>query len=125
MIKHGSWLKRCLLRLIKLWKMFFVLNIVSDIQSTVENLGWVFNSRSGRVYVMHLCYYETKVPNLKLKTRPKQLLDYLLLDTALPGSGSLRLSYWFLPFYSNNINILISMLSKKHFFIFVTGVPDK
>ncbi len=97
--------------------MFFVLNIVSDIQSTGQNLGWVFNSRSGRVYVMHLCWHETKAPNLKLKTQPKELLDYLLLDTALPGSGSLRLSYWFLPFYSNNINILISMLSKNTFFL--------
>ncbi len=26
------------------------------------------------VYVMHLCWYEVKLPNLKLKTRYKQLL---------------------------------------------------
>ncbi len=103
--------------------MFFVLNVVSDIQSTGQNLGWVFNSRSGRLYVMHLCWHETKAPNLKLKTQPKQLLD-----NALHGSSSLSLSFWFLPFYFNNINqsyILISMLSKNTFFIFVTDVPDK
>jgi hypothetical protein len=33
---------------------------------------------------MQLRYYETILPNLKLKTRPKQLLGFLPLDIALP-----------------------------------------
>jgi hypothetical protein len=33
-----------------------------------------------------LCFFETKMPNLKLKTRPKQLLGSLLLVIALPGT---------------------------------------
>jgi hypothetical protein len=44
----------------------------------------VFNNRSDRMFVMHLFGYEAKQPNLKLKTRPKQLLDYLPLALALP-----------------------------------------
>ncbi len=32
---------------------------------------------------MHLCFYEAKWPNLKLKTRLKQLLGYLPLAFAL------------------------------------------
>ena len=35
---------------------------------------------------MQLSYFETKLPNLMLKTRPKQLLGYLPLDIALPVS---------------------------------------
>jgi len=35
------------------------------------------------VYAMQLWYYETILPNLKLKTRPKQLLGSLPLDIAL------------------------------------------
>ncbi len=34
---------------------------------------------------MQLWYYETILPNLKLKTRPKQLLGSLPLDIALPA----------------------------------------
>jgi hypothetical protein len=40
-----------------------------------------------RVYVMQLWYCETILPNLKLKTRPKQLLGSLPLDIALPDIG--------------------------------------
>jgi hypothetical protein len=43
----------------------------------------VFNSRSGRVYVVHSCYYKAKRPNLKLKAHTKHLLGSLPLDIAL------------------------------------------
>jgi hypothetical protein len=36
---------------------------------------------------MQLSCFETKLPNLMLKTRPKQLLGSLPLDTALPGKA--------------------------------------
>jgi hypothetical protein len=32
------------------------------------------------MYVMHFSCIETKLPNLELKTRPKQLLGSLLID---------------------------------------------
>jgi hypothetical protein len=35
------------------------------------------------MYPMHLSCYETKQPNLKLKTRPRQLLGCLPLDISL------------------------------------------
>jgi hypothetical protein len=38
------------------------------------NLGQVFNSRSGCMCAAHLLYPKAKRPNLKLKTRPKQLI---------------------------------------------------
>ncbi len=46
--------------------------------------GPSFNYTSDRMFVMHLFGYEAKQPNLKLKTRPKQLLGYLPLVFALP-----------------------------------------
>ncbi len=36
------------------------------------------------MFVMHLLCYEAKQPNLKMKTRPKQLLGSLPLAFALP-----------------------------------------
>jgi hypothetical protein len=47
------------------------------VSETGQNQGLVFNSRLGCVHAMQLHCYETKQPNLKLKTRPKQLLDPL------------------------------------------------
>ncbi len=40
------------------------------------NLGRVFNSRSSFMWVVHLFCYEAKWPNLKLKTRRKQLFTF-------------------------------------------------
>jgi hypothetical protein len=48
-----------------------------------QNLGRVFNSKSGYVHVMQLHCFETKLLNLMLKTQPKQLLGSHLLDIAL------------------------------------------
>ncbi len=45
-----------------------------------QNVGRVFNSRSGYVRDIQLCCFETKLPNLMLKTVSKQLLG------SLPGS---------------------------------------
>jgi hypothetical protein len=50
---------------------------------TRQNLGRVFSCRSGLVHAMHLLCYGVKLPNLKLKTRPKQLLGSLPLDIVL------------------------------------------
>ena len=38
---------------------------------------------------MYLFCYEAKQPNLKLKTRPKQLLGYYLLAFALPAHSQI------------------------------------
>jgi hypothetical protein len=48
-------------------------------------MGRVFNSRSGIEYIL-LCI-RAKLPNLELKTRPKQLLGPLPLAFALPKPG--------------------------------------
>jgi hypothetical protein len=58
---------------------------MDKLQLTTQNLGRVFNSRGGNVYAMHSCGYQSKLPNLKLKTQPKQLLGSLPLGFALPG----------------------------------------
>jgi hypothetical protein len=54
------------------------------LQLTGQNLGRVFNFRSGHLHAAHSWRYEVKLPNLKLKTWPKHLLGYILLDIALP-----------------------------------------
>jgi hypothetical protein len=46
------------------------------------------------MFVMHLFCYEAKQPNLKLKTRPKQLLGYLPLAFALPALSYISIDWW-------------------------------
>jgi hypothetical protein len=58
---------------------------MDKLQLAGQNLGRVFNSRSGCMCARHLFCYEAKQPNLKLKTRPKQLLGSLPIGFALPG----------------------------------------
>jgi hypothetical protein len=60
---------------------------MDTLQLTGLNLGRVFNFRNGRVHAMHLHCCRVKLPNLKLKTRPKQLLGSLPLDIVLPALG--------------------------------------
>jgi hypothetical protein len=59
---------------------------VDKLQITGQNLDRVFNSRSGRVHAKQLHFSETEQPNLKLKTRIKQLLGSLPLYIALPAT---------------------------------------
>jgi hypothetical protein len=54
---------------------------MDKLQLTGQNLGRVFNFRSGCLHSAHLRRHQVKLPNLKLKTRPKQLLGSLPLDT--------------------------------------------
>ncbi len=56
---------------------------------TGQNLGRVFNFRSGHFHAAHLWCNPVKLLNLKLKTRPKQLLVSLPLDITLPVWGSI------------------------------------
>ncbi len=51
--------------------------IMDKLQVKGQNMGRVFNSRSGCTCPIHLSCYEAKLPNLKLKTRLKQLLGSL------------------------------------------------
>jgi hypothetical protein len=59
--------------------------IMDKLQLTGQNMVRVFNSRSACMDAMQLLYFETKLPNLMLKTRPKQLLGSLPLDITLPA----------------------------------------
>jgi hypothetical protein len=52
---------------------------MDKLQLTGQNLGRVFDSRSGSVHALQLHFSETEQPNLELKTRPKQLLGSLPL----------------------------------------------
>ena len=45
-----------------------------------QKLGRAIKSRSGCMHAMHFHLFEAKRPNLKLKSLPKQLLIFLLLD---------------------------------------------
>ncbi len=49
---------------------------MDKLKLTGQNLGRVFKSKSGCMCVVHLLCSEAIRPNLKLKTRPKQLLGY-------------------------------------------------
>ncbi len=61
---------------------------MEKLKLTGRNLRQVFNSRLGRAFIGHAILHITTQPNLKLKTRPKQLLGYLLLDFILPDLGN-------------------------------------
>jgi hypothetical protein len=58
---------------------------MDKLKLTGQNLGRVFNSRLGHASIHRAIVCITKGPNLKLKTRPKQLLGSLLLVFALTG----------------------------------------
>jgi hypothetical protein len=57
---------------------------MDKLQLSGRNLGRVFNSRSGCLCAIQLNWFETKLPGLKMKTRPKQLLGSLPSDIMLP-----------------------------------------
>jgi hypothetical protein len=69
------------------WTFLYSSNGQTSVNRT--NLGRVFNSRSGCMYVMNLCCYEAKQPNLNLKTQPKQLLGYCPLAFVLPTPATI------------------------------------
>jgi hypothetical protein len=58
---------------------------MDKLQLTGQNLGRVFNFRSGRLHDATFLVLSVKLPNLQLKTRPKQLLSSLPLVIVLPG----------------------------------------
>jgi hypothetical protein len=60
---------------------------MDKLQVTGQNLGRVFNSRSGCMCARLLRCHETKLPDLKLKTRSKIILDYLLINIAHPDTA--------------------------------------
>jgi hypothetical protein len=62
-----------------------------QIQLTGRNLGRVFNFRFGHLQAEHFRCCQVKLPNLKLKTRPKQLLGSLLFVITLPAMIKINL----------------------------------
>jgi hypothetical protein len=56
---------------------------MDKLQLTGQNLGRVFNFRSGHLHAATFLVLSVKPSNLQLKTRPKQLLGSLTLDIAL------------------------------------------
>ncbi len=60
---------------------------MDKLQLKGQNLGRVFNFGNGRVHAVHFLCFVSKLPNLKLKARPGQLLGSLPLDIALAGSS--------------------------------------
>jgi hypothetical protein len=47
------------------------------LKPTGQNLGRVYNFRNGRLHAVHFLCYGVKLPNIKFKTWPKQLLGSL------------------------------------------------
>jgi len=67
---------------------------MDKLKLTGRNLGRVFKFRWGCLNAIQLYYFKTELPDIKLKTRPNQLLGSLPLDIALPG--------WFNVLFSVN-----------------------
>jgi hypothetical protein len=65
---------------------------MDKLQLTGRNQGRVFNSRA--VCAMQLSCFETKLPNLMLRTQPQQHLGSLPLDIALPGYAYPNIMGW-------------------------------
>jgi hypothetical protein len=88
-----------------------VLSVFTDISQNIheqklkltgQNLGLVFNSRSGRMLTTRLLPSLPKLPALKLNTRPKQLLGYLPLAFSLTKTAD-RLS----PFLKHGSQVIV------------------
>jgi hypothetical protein len=58
---------------------------MDKLQLTGQNLGQDLIFRFGHLHAKHFLCYQVKLPTLKFKTRPKQLLGSLLLVIAFPG----------------------------------------
>jgi hypothetical protein len=58
---------------------------MDKLQLTGQNLGRVFNFKSGHLHADTFLVLSVKRPNLQLKTWPEQLLAYLPLVNALPS----------------------------------------
>ncbi len=56
---------------------------MDKLQLTGQKLGRVYNFRNGHLHTEHFGRYQVKLPNLKLKTQPKQLLGSLPLVIVL------------------------------------------
>ncbi len=67
------------------WYSFFEARTMDKLTLTWWNLGQVINSRLGHVCICNGIEYITKWSNLKLETRPKQLLGSLLSALVLPA----------------------------------------
>ncbi len=78
---------------------------MDELQLKGQHLGRVFNSRSGCVRAMQLPCLETKWPNLKLKTRPKQLVGSLPLDIAFSGAWYSKLDRAFVAVHTSMLGI--------------------
>jgi hypothetical protein len=57
---------------------------MDKLEVTGQNLGRVVNYQRGCVHTMQLHFFETKLPNLKLKTRSNKRTTSLTLDIGLP-----------------------------------------
>jgi hypothetical protein len=65
--------------------------VKGKLKITGQNLGWVFSTRFYRACLGHAIVHVTKQLNIKLKTRPKQLLGSLPLAFVLPGKVCCKL----------------------------------
>ena len=58
---------------------------MDKVQLTGQNQGQIFSFRFDHLHAEHFWCYQVKLPNLKLKTQPKQLLGSLPLVITLPA----------------------------------------
>ncbi len=63
---------------------------MDKLEPTGHNLGRVYNSKLRHSSECHAIAYITEWPNLKLKTRPKQLLGSLPLSFTLPALARIQ-----------------------------------
>ena len=77
-IRRAQNFTSCLFVILKCW-------VMDKLQLTGWNLGRVFNFSCGHLHAAACFVSSVKLPNLELKTRPKQLLGSLPLVIVLPG----------------------------------------
>jgi hypothetical protein len=63
-----------------------MVSYMDKLQLTGQNMGRVFNFRCGHLHATYSWCYQLKLPNLKLKTQPKQFFGSLPFDIVLPVS---------------------------------------
>jgi hypothetical protein len=82
---------------------------------TGQNLGRVFNFRSGHLHAATFLVLSVKLPNLQLKTRPKQLLGSLPLVIAIPDLGCKQLSKKRVV-VQNKLNLLLKIIFSHEYY---------
>ncbi len=93
---------------------------MDKLQLTGRNLGRVFNFRFGHLRAEHFWCYQVKLPDLKLKTRPKQTSRFSPVSYCAPRFVLIQISKG----KKNDFGSKLKFSNNKLIYLFLTFSKD-